>query len=177
MPDKEALIGVEARENMFEVIQRAQAGDATALPALHDILDRVPRIRELLGSDIDKTVEHFISKSLSGEKNLAFPEGVKRKLKALREELEGPSPSATERLLVDRVVACWLQVQEADLRYSQLGDCSFAKAAFHLKRQDHAHQRFLSAMKTLATVRKLAIPMLQVNIGSNQLNVASNPPA
>lgn len=74
---------------------------------------------------------------------------------------------------MDRVVACWLQVQEADLRYAQAGNCSFPQANFHLKRQDRAHRRFLSAMKTLATVRKLALPMLQVNIGENQVNVAS----
>jgi hypothetical protein len=126
-----------------------------------------------LGAELDRTVEHSISKSLGGEDNLAFREAIKRKRAALREELEGPTPSPTERLLVDRVVACWLQVQEADLRYAQAGNCSFAQADYHLKRQDRAHRRFLSAMKTLATIRKLGLPVLQVNIGENQVNVAN----
>jgi len=46
-------------------------------------------------------------------------------------------------------------------------------ADYHLRRQDRAHRRFLTAMKTLATVRKLGLPVLQVNIGENQVNVAN----
>jgi hypothetical protein len=61
-----------------------------------------------------------------------------------------------------------LQVQVADLRDAE----GSTHANCHLKRQESAHRRFLSAMKTLATVRKLAIPALQMNFGQNQVNVA-----
>ena len=158
---------------MPHIIERAENGDADARPALRGLLDRIPEMRQIMGADLERSVECTISKSLGGDDNLAFSEGLKRKLTSLRQELEGPSPSPTERFLVDRAVACWLQVQEADLRYANMGNCSLAQANFHLKRQDRAHRRFLSAMKTLATVRKLALPMLQVNIGENQVNVAN----
>jgi hypothetical protein len=158
---------------MLEIVERAQTGDESAIPALRELLDRVPSIRECLGADLDRTVEYSITRSLGGLENLAFREAIKRKLAALREELEGPTPSPTERLLVDRIVACWLQVQEADLRYVHSGNCSLAQADFHLRRQDRAHRRFLSAMKTLATVRKLGLLVLQLNIGENQVNVGS----
>ena len=171
--EKNELKAPDTPEAMLAIIERAQSGDEKAMPALREMLDRVPAIREVLGADLDRTVEHSISKSLGGEDNLAFREAIKRKLSALREELEGPTPSPTERLLVDRVVACWLQVQEADLRYAQAGNCSFEQANYHLKRQDRAHRRFLSAMKTLAMIRKLGLPVLQVNIGENQVNVAN----
>jgi len=170
---KNELKAVDSREAMLAIIERARSGDEKAMPALREILDRVPSMREVFGADLDRTVEYSISKSLGGEKNLAFREAIKRKLAALREELEGPTPSPTERLLVDRIVACWLQVQDADLRYAQAGNCSFAQADYHLRRQDRAHRRFLTAMKTLATVRKLGLPVLQVNIGENQVNVAN----
>jgi hypothetical protein len=48
------------------------------------------------------------------------------------------------------------------------------QADYHRRRIDAAHSRFLSAVKTLATVRKLALPALQVNIGANQVNVAQS---
>ncbi len=161
-------------ETITAIIERAQTGDEEAMPALREILDDVPSIRDALGADLQRTVEHAISKSLGGEENLAFQEGLKRKLAAMREELEGPLPSPTERLLVDRAIACWLQVEEADLRYaSSVGSCTLEQSNFYQKRQDRAHRRFLTAMKTLATVRKLALPMLQVNIGKNQVNMAS----
>jgi hypothetical protein len=40
------------------------------------------------------------------------------------------------------------------------------------ERRDRAHRRYLTAIKTLATVRKLALPVLQVNIAKKQVNVA-----
>ena len=171
-PKNKELTTLGSPETMLAIIERAQSGDEEAMPALREMLDRVPSIREVLGADLDRTVEYSISKSLGGEDNLAFQEAIKRKLAALRQELEGPNPSPTERLLVDRIVACWLQVQEADLRYAQSDHCSLAQANFHLRRQDRAHRRFLSAMKALATVRKLSLPVLQLNIGENQVNVA-----
>lgn len=162
----------ETPEAMLALIDRAQSGDEQAMPALRQVLDLVPSLCEAMGAELGKTVENSISKSLGGPDDLAFREAMKRKLAALREELEGPSPSPTERLLVDRVVACWLQIQEADLRYAHSGNCSIPQADYHLRRQDRAHKRFLSAMKTLATVRKLGLPVLQVNIGENQVNVS-----
>ena len=44
---------------------------------------------------------------------------------------------------------------------------------FHQRRIDHAHKRYLSALRTLDQVRKLALPVLQVNIARRQVNVAA----
>jgi hypothetical protein len=40
---------------------------------------------------------------------------------------------------------------------------------------DRAHKRYLSALKALALVRKLALPVLvaQVNVGGQQVNIAA----
>lgn len=159
-------------EETRRLIDRAQSGDASAMPALQALLDDVPNLRRALGGDLEATVEFSFARSMGGKENLAFHEALKRKLAALRQELEGPTPSPIERLLVDRVVACWLQIQEADIRYAQSEDTSPARLTFYIKRQDRANARFLAAMKTLATVRKLALPALQVNIANNQVNLA-----
>jgi hypothetical protein len=90
--------------------------------------------------------------------------------------LLGANASAVERLLVERVVACWLQVQEADIRTAQTRDLSLRWADFYQKRMDRAHCRYLPAIKTLATVRRLAVPVLQVNIAKKQFNVAGGAP-
>src|SRR5262249_37446886 len=92
------------------------------------------------------------------------------KLDLLRAELAGPNPSPVERLLVERVVACWLQVQDADVRYAQAQNDrpSRQHSDFLQRRMDRAHRRYLSALRTLALVRKLAVPVLQVNIADKQ---------
>ena len=48
---------------------------------------------------------------------------------------------------------------------------TLAQADFQYRKIDRAHARFLSAVRTLAQVRKLGLPTLQVNIGANQVNV------
>ena len=49
---------------------------------------------------------------------------------------------------------------------------TIAQADLQQRKIDKAHARFLSAVRTLAQVRKLALPTLQVNIARNQVNVA-----
>jgi hypothetical protein len=48
------------------------------------------------------------------------------------------------------------------------------QAEFKVRQIDSANRRFLSAFATLARVRKLAVPALQVNIGANQVNVSQS---
>jgi hypothetical protein len=121
--------------------------------------------------DLAAQAEQSFVRAAAG-KNLAFREGLLAKLQALRGELSGPSPTPLERLLVERVVACWLQVQDADIRYAQLGNVPLSQAEYAQRRMDRAHRRFLSAVKALALVRKLALPVLQVNIAQQQVNMA-----
>ena len=52
------------------------------------------------------------------------------------------------------------------------GEMTIAQADYHQRRIDAAHRRFLSALKTLAQVSKLAVPAIQFNIGVQQVNVA-----
>ena len=91
-------------------------------------------------------------------------------MELLRAELLGPTPTPLERLLVERVVACWLQVQDADVRYAQAKNPSFALGDYLQRRMDRAHKRFLTAARTLALVRRLALPVLvqQVNVAAQQ---------
>ena len=81
------------------------------------------------------------------------------------------SRSWEERLLVDRVVACWLQVHYADAVYAQgMKDLTFNQGDYYQRRQDRAHRRYLSAIRSLAQVRRLLSPSIQVNIAEQQIN-------
>jgi hypothetical protein len=103
---------------------------------------------------------------------LVFKEALIRKMELLRAKLAGSNPTLIERLLVERVVACWLQVHDADLRYAQAKELSAKWGEYYQRRMNHSHKRYPSALKTLALVRKLAVPVLQVNIANKQVNMA-----
>ena len=47
----------------------------------------------------------------------------------------------------------------------------FAEGDYWQKQQERAHRRYLSAIRTLAQVRRLLVPAMQVNIAERQLNV------
>jgi hypothetical protein len=106
-------------------------------------------------------------------KHLAIKEAMHRKLSAIRAELAGPDPSPIERFLAERAALCWFSVNQYEASYSQQrGELSLAQGEAQQRRIDRAHHRFLTAVRTLAQVRKLALPALQVNFGTNQVNVA-----
>ena len=92
--------------------------------------------------------------------DLFLRETVLRKLHDLRAELLTNSTSPLERLLVERIVACWLQTHYADALYAQ-ARCEDATAAVRkelLQRQESTHRRYLAAIKQLALVRRLLVP-------------------
>jgi hypothetical protein len=107
-------------------------------------------------------------------KNLVAAESAPRRLEALRRELAGPAPSALERLLVDRVVLCWFQVNYCEALFAQWAkDLTIPQADYQQRRLDRVHGRYLSAIRTLAYVRRLLVPSVQVNIGAPQVHVAN----
>jgi len=159
-------------DEAWSLVKRAQAGDSTTLPELRRLL-QTPAYVDALGGDLARQAEaSFIN--AAGGKDLAVREALTRKLEIMRAELAGKSPTPVERLLVERVVACWLQVQDADARYAQAqGTATMAQGDYQQRRMDRAHRRYMSALRTLALVRKLAVPVLQVNIADKQVNVGA----
>ena len=154
----EAETPKEVQRWLNELIDRADAGDATALSELRRLLDKVPWLISHLGGDLAEQAANSLISSITG-KHLASKELVLHRLDMMRAELAGPNPSATEKLLVDRVVACLLQSQHADYMAAEASDDSVAIGDYHQRRQDRANRRLLLAIKTLATVRRLALPI------------------
>jgi hypothetical protein len=143
-------------DRLAELTGRAEAQDPTALPELRRLLDESPALWDALG-DLARHAELTLIDAVVGVNTLA-KEALVAKLTGLKQELAGESPSPLERLLCERVVACWLAVNEVDLTAAGARGLSLAQAKFHEHRRDRAHQRFLQATKTLAIVRKLLRP-------------------
>ena len=81
---------------------------------------RRPRRRINKANRLARMAEQSLIRAATGE-NLSFREALIRKLDLLYDELAGHAPAPLERLLVDRVVVCWLQMHHADLLLAQAG--------------------------------------------------------
>ncbi len=95
----------------------------------------------------------------------------------MRAELAQQTDGPLERLLIERVLTTWLQLGYADVTAAQYaaGKADLNWTRYYQERIDRAHKRYLSAIKTLATVRRLARPAVQINVGENKVNVVEAP--
>jgi hypothetical protein len=108
---------------------------------------------------------------LTTGKNKKTAETVRDDLRAFARELSGPDPSPIEATLAETAALCWLALRVAQVNADASG-LSLKQAAWWQRKVDHCHRRYLSTLKTLATVRKLGVPAIQLNIAREQVNVA-----
>lgn len=161
---------VAAVTELKALILRVRDGDEEAVPRLREILRGAP---ELARKFVDPAIqaERIIIESFAGgDGGLVVREALPRTLEALRVELGGKYPSPLERLLVERIAATWLQLHYFETLYAQnMNEMTILEGEFHQKRIDRAHRRHLSAVKTLAQIRKMG-PAVQINIAEKQIN-------
>jgi hypothetical protein len=160
------------------VIKQAAKGDERCLPQVREMLsdpEEGPGWLEAAGSPAEWLRRSIVGK-MAG-KHLLVREAARKKLEGVQADLEGPNPTPVERLLAERAALCWLTVNWYEERFVNADDMSITQADYFQRRIHRAHQRFLSAVETLARVRKLAVPTLQLNIARNQVNVAGSGPA
>jgi hypothetical protein len=143
------------------LLERANAGDQTALPELKQAFDRHPELAAWLG-DLVRLAHDSILRWAAGN-CLGAREAIARQAGELRDRLLSEARSELEKLLIDRLVICWLEVYAAEIhlaeRLAQGAAQSVVTQAVQ-KVLDRAHQRFLGSVRCLATVQKLARPAL-----------------
>ncbi len=142
-----------AENQIRAVLERARSGDSSALPAIRKALDDHPEIWEQYGALTTRVHRSWIE--LIGGTDLALKESLTRQLESMRGRLAGADPSPLESLLVERILACWLQSSYADTAAARSHGLSLKQIKFTTKRQEIAHRSYLSAIATLAMTRKL----------------------
>jgi hypothetical protein len=161
--------GPRDQKELRKLVDRAQKGDESTLPVLRDLL-RHPTNVESFGNVALHAENALIHKFVG--KDVAVREGIRRKMDAMRAELAGSTPTPLERLLVERIAVCWLHLYYLESLYASQDSMTFNQGIYYQRSIDRAHRRYLTAIKTLSVVRKLALPVLQVNIAQQQVNVA-----
>jgi hypothetical protein len=91
----------------------------------------------------------------------------------MRIDLTRPDDGALEYLLIQQVALCWLKLAYTEWQHKHYltnGNTTIVQANFWEHRLSSAQRRFLRAVETLARVRRLQLPAVQVNIGAQQVN-------
>jgi len=159
-------------ERLKELVEKAGKGDKKPLPEIRKILKESPDLAWHL-MDIGRVAEWRYTEIMLREEDLGLKEVLRCQLAAMREEIAGDNPSPLERLLAETIVLTWQQIQFfEDLYASSLSkSMTIAQSNYKQKRIDQAYKRYLSAIRTLAQIRKLS-PAVQINIAEKQINTA-----
>lgn len=134
----------------------ANAGDLEAIGRLRKLFDDHPEIWEQIG-DLAKHAELTLARGVSKGEVVMF-ESVRRMVQKVKRELGHKDSSPLEKLAIQRVVICWLELQYAAAVFPIVTGKPTAADTFGLKQKDSAQRRFDAALKSLATLRKLLPP-------------------
>jgi hypothetical protein len=145
------------RQEFDQLVQQANDGNTGAQTRLHRILDECPEIWMQTGN-LAEHAELSLVRLIAKEEWL-LTESIRRQAAEMKVELAGPNPTFLEAMAVQRVIACWLQLQHVDALCAQ-ADGELGRANFWLKRQSQANKQFNAAMKSLLMIRTLLPPAL-----------------
>lgn len=155
------------------MVSRANDGDESALRELRPILDMVPALADDLGNLARIALSAWLDRTAGTQ--LGFRAALGRKAELLRDDMTQPSDGPLEALLVERITVCWLHLWYAEGIYARKMETLEGEWSEHYQRRiDRAQRRYLQAIRTLAQVRRLAVPSVQVNIAEQQVNQVNN---
>jgi len=153
-----------------DLTEKAQDGDEEAALDIRKILDGSPDLAWRFIKGPGKMAELAMIGQITRDEDLASKEVLKHQLESMRIEVAGETPSPLEQLLAERVVATWLEVQLFSGLYAMgIKGGTLSQDDHRQKRLDRAHRRHLSAIRTLAQIRKIG-PAVQINIAEKQIN-------
>jgi hypothetical protein len=167
----------ELEGRFSELIAAMNAGDEQAAKELHEYCRAVPTLWDRLGGLEYNVLESWKRLLAPGDTNSAAftRDHINTELARRRKALRADGDSQLESLLINRILSAWLQTMHADAAYAQMlqRGGSITEAEYCQKRVDRAQGQLLRSIQALAKVRRLSGPV-QVNVGENQINVASS---
>lgn len=137
---------------------------------LDRLLQAVPGVWIVAGDLIENTARKLIADS-----NAVY--SVRASLdvgwKQMQVDMAHPGDGALEKMLVQQVALCWLKLAYTERHheyYLTHGNTTITQADFWERRLSAAQRRYLRACESLARVRRLKLPAVQVNIAEQQVN-------
>lgn len=150
--------------NLVDLVRKANGGDMESLSVLRKALDSeyADSLMDIAGNLADKLEESTLNAMLGDQQ-----EGTRlvllRKLNQIRVELGWNTSPKLERILIERVCQTWLYLHWLELADTQTKNRPIELAKYETDRIERAERRHLRAIKMLATIRKMALP-LQIDL-------------
>lgn len=164
----------DPKKYIKDLVEQASQGKANP-SELEILLQVIPELAEVAGNRARMAEELWLNQITGGNQLLRTAQ--QDHIERLRIELGGEHPTPLERILIERIVLCHIQVNFAEAFFvGRIGTSTGLNAQgieLHQRWLDRSQARLISAVKALAVVRKLSVPTLLLNLAKNQVNVGS----
>ncbi|MFN7878226.1 MAG: hypothetical protein ACK5PB_23105 [Pirellula sp.] len=153
-------VSVEKAPNLVDLIRSANQGNAEALSLLKRELagDNAKKLIHLAG-DLAHSLEQSTLDAMLGDNQSGTRLVVLEKMNQMRAELGWNASPMLERILIERVCQTWLNLHLLEMADAQSKSRPISLAKYESERIERAERRHLKAVKMLATVRKMALPL------------------
>jgi hypothetical protein len=161
-------VTVPAPQDLGELLARAAKGDLGVYDEVMAVLDdpeRGPRLVAGLYNVADIAKARLV-KSVAGP-DFAMERSMLEWLDTVSHKVAGEHPTPLERILSEQVAVCLFASWRCQIRTAQVDHMTMAQAMHETKLLDRAHRRLMQAVATLATIRRVAAPLVAAQINVN----------
>lgn len=157
----------ELRALVDKVDKRKPA--AADMTALREFLKTHPTVWRITG-DLAEQANLIMIEDMTAP--AAMKESLKFGLVRMETELRQPGDGELERLIIRQIVGCWLRLSYVEYVYNRntVSGLNMRQGDHWERRLSSAQRRYLRAVESLARVRRLKLPAVQVNIAEQQVN-------
>jgi hypothetical protein len=161
-----------ALNSMIDIIRRVDVAKPTKddKAALERLLQEQPAVWRAAGDLMEFTASKMINNSRG---TYALKRSMSVGWEQIQKDMARPGDGELERLLIQQVALSWMKLAYTEyLHESYLtdGNTTIKQCDFWERRLSAAQRRYLRATETLARVRRLQLPAVQINVGAQQVN-------
>lgn len=160
---------IETLQDLLEQVDKSDPHPASRKVLMVFLRER-SHLRRYLGDLMEQAMLSLIK---DRQASSVVRIGPRSAIEHLPNDLTQPEDGPLEYLLIQHVTKCWLRLARVEYQYSAVftqKSTTAAQLTYWDKRLNAAQRRYLRAIETLARVRKLTLPPLQINIGEQQVN-------
>jgi hypothetical protein len=163
----------EAFVDLVARAYKAKKPKSEDLQEIRKFLINFPEFSQVVFDMVDATQHQLIKNYID---NPVARIGIEEYIVNVRKELGYDTAPIMEKLLIESIVTAWLGVQwlEYLVAAKMGGEFRIPAMEFWQKSLTMAQRSYLAACETLAKIRKMKLPNIQLNIGDKQINVAGD---
>ena len=163
-------------EQFIDIVARAYKAKKPAkddLQAIRKFLIEYPEFSKIVFDTVDTTQAQIIKTYVGSE---VAQIAIEEHAAYIRAEMGYHEAPIMEKMLIENIITAWLRVQwlEFLITAKMSGEFRIPAMEFWQKSLATAQRSYLAACETLAKIRKMKLPNIQLNIGEKQINVAGD---